>query len=41
MGIEIEIDIGTEIIGETEVHQKMGMITQDSEVVQELSTILI
>ena len=39
--IEIEIDIGTEIIGETEVDQGMGMITQDSEVVQELSTILI
>ena len=41
IGTEIEINIGTEIIGETEVDQGMGMITQDSEVVQELGTILI
>ena len=41
METEIDIDIGTEIIGETEVDQGMGMITQDSEVVQELGAILI
>ena len=39
--IEIEIDTGTKNIGETEVDQGMGMITQDSEAVQELGTILI
>ena len=38
-GIEIETEIET--IEETEVHQMMGMIIQDPEVVQEFGIILI